>query len=70
MHNAQPECLLRRLELFTWAETLFSQCWGGATLQFIKQQGEGGDTDYMDDTQDRDVELPVQLQDVPHSISS
>lgn len=41
MHNAQPLCLLRRPELFTWAETLFSQYWGGATLQFIKQQRVG-----------------------------
>lgn len=38
MHNAQPERLLQRPELFTWTETLFSQRRGGADVQFIKQQ--------------------------------
>lgn len=62
MHNAQPECLLQRPELFTWAETLFSQCWGGATLQFTKQHGDwlgGGAQTGLDDTRDGDARLFV-----------
>lgn len=64
MHNAQPESLLRRPELFTWAETLFSQCWGGANLQFIKQRGTGNGVEGvtqtgLDDTRDGDAWLLV-----------